>query len=144
MLSTTPRPLDASTRALLLAAPVRVPAGYPSPAQDYYDGPIDLTAQLVDDELATFIIRVTGESMVDAGIADGDELLVDTSKTPRPGDVVVARIDGEFTVKRLDVTAKGVVLRAESPGHPDIVVPELSDLSIFGVATFCLHHLRRR
>lgn len=82
--------------------------------------------------------------MVDAGIADGDELLVDTSKTPRPGDVVVARVDGEFTVKRLDVTASGVVLRAESPGHPDIVVPELSDLSIFGVATVCLHHLRRR
>lgn len=127
MLSTTLRPLNASTRALLLAAPVRVLAGCPSPAQYYYDGPIDLTSMLVDDELPTFIIRVTGESMVDSGIVDGDELLVDTSKTPRPGDVVIACVEGEFTVKRLDVTAGGVVLRAESPEHPDIVVPELSD-----------------
>lgn len=144
MLATKPRPLDAATRARILASPVAVPAGFPSPAQDYYDGPIDLTAQLIDDELTTFIVRVSGDSMTDAGISDGDELLVDTSKEPQPGDVVIAKLDGEFTVKRLDVTARGVILRAESAGHPDIAVAELSELEVFGVATYCIHHLRRR
>lgn len=144
MIATTPRPIDAATRAMLLAAPVAVPCGFPSPAQDYYEGPIDLTAQLVDDELTTFIVRVAGDSMVDAGICDGDELLVDTSKEPCAGDVVVAKVDGEFTVKRLDVTRQGVVLRAEGNGHPDIHIPELSELSVFGVATYCIHHLRSR
>ncbi|HEU5223153.1 MAG TPA: translesion error-prone DNA polymerase V autoproteolytic subunit [Candidatus Lumbricidophila sp.] len=129
---------------MLLVAPEAVRAGFPSPAQDYYDGPVDLMAQLIDDELTTFIVRVVGDSMLDAGIADGDELLVDTSKHPQPGDVVIAKIDGEFTIKRLDVTKHGVILRAESAGHTDIVVPELSELSIFGVATYCIHHLRRR
>jgi DNA polymerase V len=144
MLATDPRPLDAATRLRLLAAPEAVQCGFPSPAQDYYEGPIDLTAQLVEDELTTFIVRVSGDSMLDAGISDGDELLVDTSKRPQPGDVVVAKLDGEFTVKRLDVTRQGVVLRAEGGGHPDIIVPELSTLDVFGVATYCIHHLRRR
>lgn len=144
MLATEPRPLDAETRMMLLAAPEAVWAGFPSPAQDYYEGPVDLAAQLIEDELTTFIVRVVGDSMLDAGISDGDELLVDTSKHPQPGDVVVAKLDGEFTVKRLDVTARGVVLRAESAGHPDIIVPELAELSVFGVATYCIHHLPRR
>lgn len=144
MLATAPRPVDATTRAMLLTAPVAVPCGFPSPAQDYYEGPIDLTAQLVDDELTTFIVRVSGDSMTDAGICDGDELIVDTAKEPRAGDVVVARLDGEFTVKRLDLTRGGVILRAEGRGHPDIVVPELAELEIFGVATYCIHHLRNR
>ncbi|WP_260425112.1 LexA family transcriptional regulator [Arachnia propionica] len=139
-----PRPVDVTTRAMLLAAPVAVPCGFPSPAQDYYEGPIDLTAQLVDDELTTFIVRVSGDSMTDAGICDGDELLVDTSKEPRAGDVVVARLDGEFTVKRLDITRDGVILRAEGRGYPDIVVPELAELDVFGVATYCIHHLRNQ
>ena len=144
MLATGPRPVDAATRAMLLAAPVAVPCGFPSPAQDYYEGPIDLTAQLVDDELTTFIVRVSGDSMTDAGICDGDELLVDTAKEPRAGDVVIARLDGEFTVKRLDITRDDVILRAEGRGHPDIVVPELAELDVFGVATYCIHHLRNR
>lgn len=80
--------------------------------------------------------------MVNAGISDGDELLVDRSKRPRDGDVVVAVLDGQLTVKRLQVTASGVVLRAESEGYPDIAVAELSELVVWGVATYCLHHLR--
>lgn len=125
----------------LLAAAESVAAGYPSPAQDYYDGPIDLTEILVEDQAATFIVRASGHSMTGAGISDGDELLVDRSKTPRDGDVVVAVLDGELTIKRLHVTARGVVLRAENAEHPDVVVPELSELVIWGVATYCLHHL---
>lgn len=124
-------------------APVAVAAGFPSPAQDYYDGDIDLTEMLVEDQAATFIVRVSGHSMNDAGIADGDELLVDRSKTPLDGDVVVAVLDGELTIKRLRLTGSGVVLQADNADYPDITVAELSDLQVWGVATYCLHHLNR-
>ncbi|WP_423464253.1 LexA family protein [Promicromonospora sp. MS192] len=149
MFALSPRPASTgaisptSTTALRIA-PVSVPAGFPSPAQDYYDGPIDLTDMLVEDHAATFIVRAAGDSMTEVGISDGDELLVDRSKTPRDGDVVVAVLDGELTVKRLEVGPGGVVLRAESTSHPDIVVPELSDLQVWGVVTYCIHHLRGR
>jgi DNA polymerase V len=142
MLATLPRPVDAETVSALLVAPVAVACGFPSPAQDYYDGPIDLTSMLVDDQAATFIVRAAGHSMTGAGISDGDELLVDRSKRPQHGDVIVAILDGELTVKRLELTEAGVVLRSENSEHPDIVVPELSDLQVWGVATYCLHHLR--
>lgn len=142
MLALSPRPVDIDTVAALRRAPISVACGFPSPAQDYYDGPIDLTAALVDDPAATFIVRASGHSMTDAGISDGDELLVDRSKRPQHGDVIVAVLDGELTVKRLEVTPAGVVLRAENADFPDLVVPELSDLQVWGVATFCIHHLR--
>jgi len=142
MLATLPRLVDAEARLALLAAPVAVACGFPSPAQDYYDGPIDLTDMLVDDRAATFIVRASGHSMTGAGISDGDELLVDRSKHPQHGDIVVAVLDGELTVKRLELTPGGVVLRSENAEHPDITVPELSDLQVWGVAMYCIHHLR--
>ena len=129
---------------LLPVAPQPVPAGFPSPAQDYYDGPIDLTEQLVKDKAATFIVRVVGDSMEQAGVSDGDELLVDRSLVPRHGDVVVAVLDGELTVKRLWLTARGVILHAENPKYPDILVPELTEFLVWGVATYCIHHLYGR
>ena len=142
MLAMLPRLVDAEARLALLAAPVAVACGFPSPAQDYYDGPIDLTDMLVDDRAATFIVRASGHSMTGAGISDGDELLVDRSKHPQHGDIVVAVFDGELTVKRLELTPAGVVLRSENAEHPDITVPELSDLQVWGVAMYCIHHLR--
>lgn len=142
MLATEPRLIDAESVSSLMAAPVAVACGFPSPAQDYYDGPIDLTDMLVEDHAATFIVRAAGHSMTGAGISDGDELLVDRSKRPQHGDIVVAVLDGELTVKRLELTPVGVVLRSENAQHPDILVPELSDLQIWGVATYCIHHLR--
>lgn len=142
MLATVPRLMDADARSTLMVAPVAVACGFPSPAQDYYDGPIDLTDMLVEDHAATFIVRASGHSMTGAGISDGDELLVDRSKHPQHGDIIVAVLDGELTVKRLELTPAGVVLRSENTEHPDIVVPELSDLQVWGVATYCIHHLR--
>lgn len=127
---------------LLSMAPVPVACGFPSPAQDYYEGPLNLTDMLVDDQAATFVVRASGESMTAAGISDGDELLVDRSKRPRSGDIIVAVLDGELTIKRLEITPGGVVLRAENSTHPDIAVAELSELKVWGVATYCLHHLR--
>lgn len=121
-----------------------VPAGFPSPAQDYDAGPIDLTELLIEDQAATFLVRVSGTSMVDAGIHDGDVVIVDRSKTALSGDVVVAILDGDFTIKRL-VRERGTwALRAENAEWPDVVVDELSTLEIFGVVTVSLRFHRSR
>ena len=137
-----PRVIDAGlSLRLVLIAPVSVAAGYPSPAQDYFDGRIDLNEHLIKDITSTFIVRVTGDSMERAGISDGDELIVNRALEPKDGSVVIAVLDGELTVKRLRITATGVVLQAENPRYPDIRVPSLSELTIWGVATRCLHHV---
>lgn len=135
---------DASEQ--LLVAPVDVPAGFPSSSQDYFtpdspDGRISLDAMLIKDATSTFIVRVSGHSMEGAGISDGDELIVNRALTPRDGNVIVAVLDGEMTVKRLRITATGVVLQAENRDYPDIVVPELSSLRCWGVAETVIHKL---
>jgi len=137
-----PRVIDAGlSLRLVLMSPVAVAAGYPSPAQDYFDGRIDLNEHLIKDITSTFVVRVTGDSMERAGISDGDELIVNRALEPKDGSVVIAVLDGELTVKRLRITATGVVLQAENSRYPDIRVPSLSELTIWGVATRCLHHV---
>lgn len=121
-----------------------VHAGFPSPAQDYDEGPVDLLQMLVDDEAATFLVRVAGTSMIGAGIEDGDVVIVDKSKQPRDGDVVVAVLDGEFTIKRLVRQRGRWALRAENSEWPDVIVDELSTLTIFGVVTVSLRFHRPR
>lgn len=135
---------EGTTPRLVQAGVARVPAGFPSPSQDYSDTQIDLTEMLIRDELATFIVRVSGDSMEGAGIFDGDELIVDRSIEPEDGHIVVAVLDNEMTVKRLHVTPTDVILQAENADYPDVSVPELSDLLIWGVVTTCLHHLLHR
>lgn len=130
------------THAAVPVAMEAVVAGWPSAAQDYYSGEIDLNEHLITDRAATFIVRVVGESMKGAGIAHGDELIVDRSLEPRHGDVVIAVVDGELTVKRLEIQRGRVVLRAENPDYPNIQIAELSELRIWGVVTRCLHHVR--
>lgn len=135
-------PTTATVTLWLLVAGESVPAGFPSPAQDYFDGTLDLNEHLIKDRTSTFIVRVSGDSMTGAGISDGDELVVDRSITPAHGHVVVAILDGELTVKRLEIEqAGGVVLRAENPAYPAIRVRELSDLRVWGVVTVCLHRV---
>lgn len=129
-----------------LLAPVLVAAGYPSPAQDYYgpdspDGRINLNDMLISDVTSTYIIRVSGHSMEGAGISDGDEMIVNRALEPRDGNVVIAVLDGELTIKCLRITPTGVVLKAENPDYPDIQVGELASLTIWGVASTVLHHL---
>ena len=137
-----PRVIDAGASLFsVLISPVAVAAGFPSPAQDYFDGRIDLNAHLIKDITSTFVVRVTGDSMEGAGISDGDELIVNRALEPRDGSVVIAVLDGELTVKRLRITRTGVVLQAENPKYPDIRVAALSELTIWGVATRCLHHV---
>ncbi|KIA73418.1 SOS mutagenesis protein UmuD [Arthrobacter sp. MWB30] len=137
-----PRMLEAGASPYsVLLATTAVPAGYPSPAQDYFDGRLDLNEHLIADITSTFIVRVTGHSMEGAGISDGDELIVNRALEPKDGSVVIAVLDGELTIKRLRVTRTGVVLQAENPKYPDIRVPAMSELTIWGTATTCLHHL---
>lgn len=118
-----------------------VAAGFPSPAADYFDGTLDLNEHLIRDKTSTFIVRVSGHSMELAGISDGDELIVDRALAPHDGSVIVAILDGELTVKRLAFRGDLVVLQAANPDYPDIHVPELSQLTVWGVATRCLHRL---
>ena len=100
-----------------------------------------MDAHLIKDSTSTFIVRVSGHSMEGAGISDGDELIVNRALTPRDGNVIVAVLDGELTVKRLRITATGVVLQAENPDYPDIVVPEFGSLTCWGVAETSIHKL---
>lgn len=132
---------EAAPRWLARAAPVAVPAGFPSPAQDYYGGPVDLNAHLIKDPVSTFIVRVAGDSMIGAGIYDGDEILVDRSIDARPGHVVVAIVDAELTLKRLATRGGRLLLCAENPAYPDIEISEGSEATIWGVVTLCLHHV---
>lgn len=136
----------AESTTQLLVAPVLVAAGYPSPSQDYFspdspDGRISLNDHLIHDATSTFIIRVSGHSMEGAGISDGDELIVNRALEPRDGNVIIAVLDGELTVKRLRITPTGVILQAENPAYPDIVVAELSNLQCWGVAETSIHKL---
>lgn len=135
--------LDRATSDLAgpLYCELAVPAGFPSPAQDYFDGRLDLNAHLIHDITSTYLVRVSGDSMQGAGISDGDELVVDRSLAPVDGNVVVAVLDGELTVKRLRLIGGVVRLAAENPDYPDIEIPELAELTIWGVVTRCLHHV---
>jgi DNA polymerase V len=130
------------TRVLVLVPSEAVHAGFPSPAQDYYDGPLDLNTHLIKDRTSTFVLRVAGDSMIGAGIADGDELVVDCALEPKDGSIVIAVLDGELTVKRLRLERGGVTLEAANPAYPSIRIQELSELKIWGVATYALHNLR--
>ena len=137
-----PRVIHAGVSLLsVLVSPVPVAAGFPSPAQDYFDGRIDLNEHLIKDITSTYVVRVSGDSMERAGISDGDELIVNRALEPKDGSVVIAVLDGELTIKRLRITAGKVILQSENPRYPDIEVPALSDLTIWGVATRCLHHV---
>ena len=114
---------------------------FPSPADDYVEKQIDLNTHLIQHKEATFILRVTGWSMRDVGIFDGDEIIVDRAITPVDGKIVVAAIDGELTVKRLRQIGTAVHLGAENPDFPDIVLNEGQELCIWGVVTRVLHRV---
>lgn len=119
-----------------------VSAGFPSPAQDHYRGPIDLNENLILDRTSTFILNVAGDSMIGAGIFDGDQILVDRSIEPDIGDVVVAIVDGELTLKRLARSSGGWILRAENPAFRSIPLEGETEMMIWGVVTFNIHSHR--
>lgn len=117
----------------------RVRAGKPTSGDDYQEDAVDLGKHLVRDPSSTFVMKVDGWSMRGAGIADGDELLVDRGVAAEDGRIVVADIDGELTVKRLKRTATGWLLQASNPDFADIPIGEKNELNIWGVVTCVLH-----
>lgn len=125
-------------RALLRKA---VPAGFPSPADDYVERRLSLDEHLIQHRESTFFMRVAGHSMRDLGIYDGDLLVVDRSVPATHGCVVVAVVDGEFTVKQLLYTPQGKVLRAAHPDYPEVAVKAEHDFSIWGVVQWNVHRL---
>lgn len=120
-----------------------VPAGFPSPADDYLDGEIDLSAYLIERPAATFLMRVAGDSMKGAGILDGDLVVVDRSIEPRPGHAVVAVLGGDLTLKRLRRLKDGrSMLQAENPDYPPLVIGEEMTAEIWGVVVGVVRRLR--
>ena len=120
-----------------------VPAGFPSPADDYLDGTIDLNALLIERPAATFLMRVTGDSMKGASILDGDLVVVDRSVEPRPGHIVVAVLDGDLTLKRLRRLKDGrSMLQAENPDYPPFIIGEEVTAEIWGVVVGVVRQLR--
>lgn len=136
------RPASAPLPLRLPLFACRVPAGFPSPAEDYAEGRLDLNEYLVAHEAATFYVRVQGHSMSESGILDGDILAVDRALEPRHGDTVLAVIDGELTVKRLQREAGGVRLVASHPDFPPIEPKPGQELIIWGVVKGVVRKLR--
>jgi DNA polymerase V len=128
-------------RVLLRLFLSRVPAGFPSPADDYVERTIDLNEWLVKNKIATFIVSVEGDSM-SLEFHSGDTLIVDRSLEPKHNDVVIACVDGEVTVKRLVIEGGKRFLVPESPDHPIIELNGDQELIIWGVVTYSIHKVR--
>jgi len=120
----------------------KVEAGFPSPADDHLERGIDLNEELIRNPAATFFVRVKGNSMRDANIHSGDILVIDRSVSPVDRQIVVAMIDGEFTVKRFRKRGDSISLEAENPDFAPILVGEDQDLTIWGAVTFVIHQAR--
>ncbi|MDC4529615.1 translesion error-prone DNA polymerase V autoproteolytic subunit [Acinetobacter baumannii] len=124
----------------------RVAAGFPSPAQDDIEQALDLNEYLIRNENATFIVKANSLSMLDAGIDIDDPLIVDRSIPAKSGDIVIALIDNDFTVKRLMIDTQfqppKVWLKAENPDYQNIYIEEGQELVIWGVVTYNLKRMR--
>ena len=121
----------------------RVSAGFPSPAEDYVERTLDLNELCIQHPSATFFVRVQGESMIDAGIFPGDVLVVDRSLQARHGDVIIASLASEMTVKQLHLTPPPVKLLPRNANYSPIVIDDESVMEVFGVVTNVVRSLKR-
>lgn len=128
---------------LLPLADASVRAGFPSPAEDFGESRIDLMAELVTHPQATYLLRVRGLSMMEAGLGDGDTIIVDRAVKPEHGHIVVAVVDGEFTVKHLHQRFGRMRLKAANPTYPDIVPRDGQTVEVWGVVTACIKRFAR-
>ncbi|MBW3624949.1 MAG: translesion error-prone DNA polymerase V autoproteolytic subunit [Armatimonadetes bacterium] len=127
-----------------LACPLfiaKVPAGFPSPADDYIEQWLDLNDYLVLHPAATFFARVSGDSMNDVGIHDGDVLVIDRAIEPRDGQIVIALLDGEYTVKRIRRIKNRLYLVAENADYPALEIHSHHQFEVWGVVTYVIHPL---
>lgn len=130
--------IEAGTHVAVPVYEARVPAGFPSPADDHLEGRLDIAELLVQRPAATFFARASGPSMRDCGIRDGDLLVVDRSIPPQPGDVVVAVVDGGLVVKRIDRSRQGWLLASANPEYPPLPIDREEGVWIWGVVTFSI------
>lgn len=119
-------------------------AGFPSPATDYMTQAIDLNKELVRHPAATFYGRVVGDSMIDAGVDEGDILVIDKSLEPQDGDMAVCFVDGEFTLKYLRFHPDGLTLQPANDRYPSIEVGEDTDFKVWGIVTYVIKNVRAR
>ena len=128
---------------MLPLATATVRAGFPSPAADFGETRIDLVAELIAHPQATYLLRVRGLSMVDAGLGDNDIIVVDRALKPSSGNIVVAVVDGDFTVKYLQMRAGRIKLKAANPTFPDILPKDGQTVEVWGVVTACVKQFLR-
>ncbi len=112
-----------------------ISAGFPSPSEDFKEERLSLDSELVKNKEATFYARVSGQSMIDAGLDDNDLLVIDRSLEPANNKIAVCFLDGEFTVKRLKVDKDEVWLKPENPDYPIINITEDNNFLIWGIVT---------
>jgi len=125
-------------RPLFLAS---VSAGFPSPAEDYIEGRLDLNRHLIKHPAATFFVRVAGDSMIDAGIHPGDILVVDRALEPQDSNVVIAVIDGELTVKRISQRHGKLFLMPDNEAYQPLEILAEMEFEVWGVVTSVIHSL---
>ncbi|MCL4157050.1 UNVERIFIED_CONTAM: hypothetical protein GTU68_031792 [Idotea baltica] len=112
-----------------------ISAGFPAPAEDFSQQRLSLDNELVKNKEATFYARVSGQSMIGAGLDDNDLLVIDRSLQPSHNKIAVCFLDGEFTVKRLKVDNEGIWLKPENPNYPIIRITDANDFVIWGIVT---------
>lgn len=127
--------MEAGNRQTVPLVEGNAACGFPSPADDYLDRPLDFNELLIQNPAATFAVRLTSESMTGAGLFPGDIAIVDRSVSPTPGCIVLAILDGEFTVKRYRPRGDGVVLEADNAAFDAIEVSAERAFEIWGVIT---------
>lgn len=133
------KPAEPLSKVSLPLFTSKIPAGFPSPANDYIEKDLDLNELMIENPTATFFARAQGYSMINAGILPGDILVINRALEPQPGSIVVCVLDNEFTVKRL-VHANGQwQLHAENPEFPVIELNQDSELQVWGVVTYAIH-----
>ena len=116
-----------------------IPAGYPYPAEDHIDIPIDLNEHLIRHPAATFYVYAKGNSMQNSGIYDGDLLIVDRAVEPKLKNIVIAIIDGEFTVKRISKIKNKIYLLPDNKEYQPIEIKDSSNFQIWGVVIYTIH-----
>ena len=131
--------VEQKTRVIRPLFTCGVSAGFPSPADDHIDRKLDLNELLIQNPVATFFVRVAGDSMQDAGINHGDILVVDRSLEATSGKIVIAIVNGELTVKRFVQDHSSCQLVAANPDYPPVAITEDTDFSVWGVVTSVIH-----
>ena len=136
--------VDVDSYIPLLYANEGIKAGFPSPAQDYISQVIDLNKELIKHPACTFYGRVSGDSMKDAGLTDGDILVIDKSIEPQTGDMAVCYIDGEFTIKYIRIESDVVWLIPANEAYKPIKVTPENEFMIWGIVTYSIKSHKRR